>query len=304
MRQVKKFNSLSMDNTSIDDDSLDIIEHFENLEYLSTKLERVVNKLLTKDHLKSFKYMEPLNKSSIKVLPKSVTSVHLHNVNNDSINQIEAFLEQNPSIRDVTMEIKYSNEIAFLIKNFRLVRFHFTDIGPTLYSFLQAYAYIHPEFISFAQPATDPDQRVYEILFNRLTNRRQLFYPYIKTAQFGSLVHKVTANLVESPQWMLDQISTFDEFQKCLCKTFNIVQLSNNYFNKVLKSQLNDFDEVEYLHIIVSTYNDVFQLGGNVEQITTIIQYMTEEEKISIDRQQFFQLYSLHSTNPQLNNQK
>ncbi|TNV83230.1 hypothetical protein FGO68_gene6975 [Halteria grandinella] len=102
---------------------------------------------------------------------------------------------------------------------------------------------------------------------------------------------------------MLYQISSFAQLQEVLssipqeASQFNKFEASifekacyhqASHFEKVYYHHFNKIDDNEYLRVIVSTYDEVFQLGGNVESTITILKRLKREERENMDRERYF----------------
>ncbi|TNV83101.1 hypothetical protein FGO68_gene13980 [Halteria grandinella] len=286
LRNSKSLNHLEL-KRCINDTNLEVLESFQYLIDLATLDERIVNLYKQSQNLKTFRFMELLDESVIKVLPSSVTTVYLQDriSFNDSI---VGFLKQNLSIKEVKgglakdTGLQYTHEAAYLIDMFKHIKFNFL---PTkgCFSFSQSYTYLHPEHKQVSIPAEKPDHIIYELLFQRLDNKSILFTPYFKAINDK----EVPDYLVNSPPKMLDQMANFNEFNRCIENLLKS-KLFPKHFDKVFNYQLVQSVDDEYLRIIVSTYDEVFQLGGNINQAITIIKGMTQREKQQIKRQSYF----------------
>ncbi|TNV83645.1 hypothetical protein FGO68_gene10500 [Halteria grandinella] len=266
------------------DANLEIIGTFSNLEVLSTDDERIVKKFIAGSKLKIFTYMESLSKSEIKILPQSVTIVYIYG---NDFNSIRVFLEQNPALREVNTALANWHEAAYLFGMFKYVKFNF-GITTRLFTFHQSYVYLHPESKLLTPTATEPDHIVYELLYQRLTHKIKLFWPYCKALTDMPEVGEYLA--ISEPQ-MIDLISSFKEFQYCLISRTRpkIEKLEASHFDKVFNFQIVQFSDYEYLRIILSTYDEVFKLGGNIDQQIKVVQGMTQQERQTINRLRFFE---------------
>ncbi|TNV83043.1 hypothetical protein FGO68_gene12572 [Halteria grandinella] len=267
----------------INDANIEVIGTLLKLEDLSTDIQSIVDMFQQGEKLKLFRFAMDLQYSNIQVIPKSVLTVHLLNQEN-TFNCIKLFLEQNQSVREVTTGLQYWHEIAFVLDKFKQIKFNFIDSNRNIFSFNQSYAYLHPECQLPVYSASQPDHIIYELLFQRITDKQKLFRPYFKAVY----QEEEATYLMESPPKIIDQLSTFNEFQHCLISLsdkFN-EKLEAYRFDRVFNYQLNDHRN---LRIILSTYDEVFQLGGNIDQAVTMVKEMTKDQRKRIKRQSYFE---------------
>ncbi|TNV83329.1 hypothetical protein FGO68_gene15782 [Halteria grandinella] len=252
-----------------------------------------------KDIDQSFQNLKSLTcEQIIGSLPESLETIHLQ-VENKSVENIADQIQQNPKINKVTLGMYYKHSAAYFLEAFKHIKLNFKQLRngqnsiQSIFTFHQAIAYLHPEYEKqIHEVTTDPDHIVYELLFQRLTNKSKLLSPYIEAVYYD--YEPLAEYMVHSPSRMLDQLAYFDEFQGCLG---NMADLGNSqhfeklypyHFQKVFNSQLKDIDDEEYLLIIVSTYDEVFELGGNITQTINMLKGMTQEQRQTLKRRQYF----------------
>ncbi|TNV82993.1 hypothetical protein FGO68_gene3749 [Halteria grandinella] len=276
-----------LDISKCSDDSLNIIDSLQNLQELSTKNNRIVQRFKQSKTLEKFEFKDCLRKSSIKVLPESIKIVTLNGSN--EFNSVKEFLDNNPQVKEITLTIDLMHQIAYLLHDYKHIKFNF--LGDTnLFTMHQLYAYLHPLYIKpQPQPAEEPDKRVYELLFQRLTDKQQLFQPYVE-AVISKYEMSVHDQLVDCPKRLLDQLAYFEEFEACICNApTNVKKFDASHFEQAFKNQLDYLDE-ENLLILMSTYDEVFQLGSNAEHMLAVLKGMNKTQRKKMTKQSFFQM--------------
>ncbi|TNV73840.1 hypothetical protein FGO68_gene9110 [Halteria grandinella] len=236
--------------------------------------------------LKTVTFTGFLEQSEILILPQSVTTVHLNQ--RYSLKTIIVFLEQNPFIREVTVEFWNLYDFSSILRLFPHIKFNSSHYHDPLFDFKHFYGYFHPEIKQPGISFSEPDHILYELLFQRLTDKYKLFRPYFKlvTNHFEHYSKKLST----PPHSMMDQISVFDEFLQVLLKFSDpkIYYLQASHFDRVFNYQLAQCADSEYLRIVLSSYDEAFQLGGNVDQAVTQVKGMTQVKLQTIKRQSYF----------------
>ncbi|TNV83108.1 hypothetical protein FGO68_gene1316 [Halteria grandinella] len=277
--------------------NVDTIKTFQNLQELSTDDERVISSLNPSEKLKTFGELNFRFKNGIKALPLSIANIRLDGKKTFKI--LKALFEEYPQIRDASLELQMRHEAAYLLDMFPHINFTFTHDYNRLFSLKHAYAFLHPEYQLNSKPTTVPDYRVYEMLFQRLSDKKQLFEPYFKAFSIKD-PKGLLQYIADTPKRMLDQIQTFDEFLSCLDNICPDKKIGTFYFDKVFSLQLCDVEDEEYLRIIVSTYDEAFQIGANVEQTIIMLKAMTQEERSTIRKPFCFELWIYKEANFQI----
>ncbi|TNV83433.1 hypothetical protein FGO68_gene3584 [Halteria grandinella] len=158
------------------------------------------------------------------------------------------------------------------------VKFNF-DFIVSFFSFKQCYTYLHPECKQFGIPSSEPDHVLYELLFSRIDDKMKVLYPYFNAVDLKSRQYE----LKTAPPELIEQLSTFNEFKDFLRK----YKLGLSYIERVFYWQM-DTDDDEYLRIIVSAYDEVFQLSADIDQTVIMIKAMTDQERKTLLRERFF----------------
>ncbi|TNV73444.1 hypothetical protein FGO68_gene12658 [Halteria grandinella] len=260
----------------INEASLDTIKSFKNLQDLSTLDQLIVDQFKNRNSLKIFRFKESFIKTEIKALPESVKSVHFPQQN--GMNAIQTFLEMNLQIKEVSTPIQYWHEAAYLLEMFKLIKFNFS-CSQNLFSFSKDFAYLHQEI----SPATEPDHRLYELLFQRVPDQCNLAVTYALIAAEDGRDVDLLHYSQKCPQQMFGFVSSLEKLQ-----SFLEVQFKQSHFEKVFSCHIAK-DNDELLRIIVSKYDEVFQLGGNVEKTIAALKGMTKQEKEAMKRERYFQ---------------
>ncbi|TNV83283.1 hypothetical protein FGO68_gene5398 [Halteria grandinella] len=253
------------------DATLEVIRTFNNLQELQTRDDRVLLQFSKSQTLKTLRWGDTLNE--INDLPQSVTKVISTECN--TFDEVKQFLEKNPFVKEVET-IVYDYTAAQLLDKFKHVKFNF-NINNSFFTFKQCYTYLHPECKQIGIQGSEPDHQLYELLFNRIDDKKKVLQPYL------TAIKRDIENIMDAPPEMMEQLQTFNEFKNCLRKD----ELDSSYFEKVFNKQISINDD-EYLRIVVSAHDEVFQLQADVCKTVTMLQAMTDEEKKSLKREKFF----------------
>ncbi|TNV85631.1 hypothetical protein FGO68_gene16041 [Halteria grandinella] len=263
-----------------------VIRSLQNLEELSAIHDYVVQDSKGNENLQTFRFFNIGSFYPIILLPQT-TKVYMLSTQN-SLQNILWFLKMNPQIKELTARLSDTNQ-AILIEMYPQIKFKFIH-DSRLFSLKQEYAYLHPENNqAVAQVATEPDHRVYELLFQRFNDKEMFFRPYIK-AVHKSWQDKVKG-LAQSSKKMLNLISSFDSFQTCL-KNYSqskIQKLDASHFEQIFQLQRAELEFEDNVRAFVSAYDEAFQLGGNVENTISIIMEMKREYWEKLTRDTYFE---------------
>ncbi|TNV82950.1 hypothetical protein FGO68_gene359 [Halteria grandinella] len=302
----KELRELKLEG-DISDENLQLIRTFYNLEALKIYDNRVTNISDISQKLKTFEFTGKLDDKNIITLPQSVTTVQLGSSN--TLSNLKLFLDQNPFVIDVTINLRQRYEAAILLQKYGHFNFNFLHSSTDSSSFKSVYRYLHPECKQQGISSSEPDHILYELLFQRLTKKFELLMPYFVRSDNCEII------LRESPPQFIDSLSTFQEAQYCIEK-INRRQISEikGYYDKVFQKQITQNDDDEYLRIILTAYDEVFQLGGNIDQALVGIKTMSQEQRKIFKRKEYFNrcknnwqllkgLYHSVSVTPQLQNQ-
>ncbi|TNV83286.1 hypothetical protein FGO68_gene7359 [Halteria grandinella] len=288
-------------NGDISDANLQIMKTFSNLQELEISDDTILDLSEISQTLKIFRFCDIFVSSNIMVLPKSVTTVELRF--DETLNSLELFLGQNPSIRQVTIHLQYWHEVAILLDKYRYIQFNFHQTNRVIsqlqqnfpnrnnyFSFKVAYYYLHPECQQPGLTATSPNQILYELLFQRLNNKYQLLKPYLEFANNGHQNINPLLYLLKSAPQMVDQLSAFEELQYFI-DNINLRENSEvqNFYDKVFQNQIALSDDDEYLRIILTAYDEVFHLGGNIDKALIGIKIMSQLQREQFNRESYFQ---------------
>ncbi|TNV83495.1 hypothetical protein FGO68_gene10285 [Halteria grandinella] len=265
---------------NIDDVNLEVFRTFDNLEELETVDQMIVSQFNSCQSLKKIISNGYLYQQFD--FPQSVTTMSIYF--GSTLNKITEFLERNPFVKEIEARVK-NNEAAQLLEKFQHVKFCFDFDRMQFFSFKKCYDYLNPECKQIGIPASEPDHILYDLLFKRLPQRESLLVPYLKADLIKGYY---TNELIESirnisPEWM-EQLSSFNEFKNCLRQD----KLDAAYFDKVFNHQITNSTDAQYLHIIVSAYDEVFKLQADIQKTVIILKAMTSQERKSIKRETFF----------------
>ncbi|TNV83157.1 hypothetical protein FGO68_gene594 [Halteria grandinella] len=288
LRNSKQLKQLNIGG-NINQANLEVIMTFENLEDLKILIDNeIIDLFKLSQTLKTLRLMSVKNGEQILILPESVTTVQL-DYWNDKFELIQEFLEQNPFVLELNVSLYYKHYVAYLLDSFKHLKFNFIDSRKRLsrfFTFNQSYLFIHPEIKQIAIPASERDHLVYELLFQRLSDKRQVYRPYYKDVD--NYESEDIQTLEQSPDKMQNQLSSFHEFKQILPILNGKQSIGGSAFYKIFNKQIVQSSDYEYLHIIVSAYDEVFRLGTNIDQTVTILKGMSEQERKSIKRERFF----------------
>ncbi|TNV83257.1 hypothetical protein FGO68_gene8231 [Halteria grandinella] len=261
----------------IDAANLEVIATFYNLEELETKDERIVRLFNQSQTLKTLIFTG-IRVDHVKNLPESVTKVVLGQ--RGSFNEIKAFLEQNPFVKEINIQT-HNIVAASLLEKFKHIKFTFSFLTFTqrtnkFFTFKQCYGYMHPEYKEIAIPGTKQDHVLCELLYQMLDDKRMLFGPYLEEEYYRCKV-------LDHPDWM-DCLQSYNEFHKWL----RTDKVEASYFDRVFTKQICKSTHDKYLRIIVSAYNAAFQLGANIDRAVIMLKGMTLEQRENFNRESFF----------------
>ncbi|TNV83339.1 hypothetical protein FGO68_gene8412 [Halteria grandinella] len=274
LRNSTQLRTLMIIGFTIDDANLNVILTFTNLEELGTHDKRIVAQFNESQTLKKLWWSNI--DGGIDDLPQSVTKVITYQLN--TFDQVKQFLEKNPFVKE--LELYVSNHVAAqLLDKFKHIKFNF-NIGQNFFTFQQLYTYLHPECMQICIPGSEPDHQLYELLFSRIHDKEMVLYPYLMAADQGFDYDK---NIKDAPPEMFEQLQTFNEFKNCLRKD----ELDSSYFERVFNLQLSTGVD-EYLLIIVSAYDEVFQLSADIDKTVTILMAMNWRKREFLKRERFF----------------
>ncbi|TNV73678.1 hypothetical protein FGO68_gene10084 [Halteria grandinella] len=277
LRQSTQLRILRIHEGDINYENLEVIRTFSNLEELETSDQKLISLFKESKALKTLNYKGQVNAKLFDNFPQSVTTLSV----NDPVtfNQVKKFLEENPFVKELTIGL-YEHEAAALLNLFKHVKFNFTFFHPYLFTFSQWYSYLHPEYKQIGMPGSEPDHVLYELLFKRIKDKQMMFEPYLEAA--GKRVYQLRDQILNAPPEMMEQLSTFNEFKNCLRKD----NLESVYFESVFKEQLSTDDD-EYLLIIVSAYDEIFQLQADIHKTVEMLKAMGWKQGY-IKRERFF----------------
>ncbi|TNV73576.1 hypothetical protein FGO68_gene4647 [Halteria grandinella] len=255
---------------NIDDAILEVIRTFNNLQELQTCDNRVLLQFSKSQTLKTLRWGITLK--YINDLPQSVTKVK--STSENTFDEVKQLLEKNPFVKELETQVSCL-AAPQLPDKFKTVKFNF-DIYRSLFTFKQCYTYLHPECKQIGIPGSEPDHILYELLFNRIEDKGKVLQPYLNAAGISVWIY-------DAPPEMMEQHQTFNEFKNCL----RIDELDSSYFERVFNKQVR-IDDDEYLRIIVSAYDQVFQLSADIDKTVTMLKGMTNEERYTLKRERFF----------------
>ncbi|TNV82756.1 hypothetical protein FGO68_gene11752 [Halteria grandinella] len=269
LRNSTQLRKLKIDE-NIGDANLEIIRTFNNLQELETEDKKVLHKFSKSQILQTLRWNKTFN--LIDDLPQSVTKVILRSLR--SIDQVKQFLEKNPFVKEVET-IVYDYTAAQLLDKFKHVKFnfHFRD---NVLTFKQVYTNLHPEYKQIGIPGSEPDHVLYELLLNWVDDKQKVQDPYLAAARDIDCI-------LDAPYEMMEQLQTFNEFKRCLRKE----ELDSSYFESVFNRQMNT-DDYEYMRIIVSAYDEAFQLQADVVKTVIILKAMDRKKRTTLKRERFF----------------
>ncbi|TNV74666.1 hypothetical protein FGO68_gene12051 [Halteria grandinella] len=255
---------------NIDEAHLDVIRTFNNLQELQTWENRVLAELSKSQKFQTLRWNSYL--IEIDDLPQSVTKVLTFGIT--TFEQANQFLEKNPFVKELGIHVD-DYTAAQLFDKFKHVKFNF-QIYQSLFTFKQCYTYLHPEYKQIGIPGSEPDHQLYELLFNWVDDKQKVLDPYLMAA--GN-----SENIKDAPPEMMEQLQTFNEFANCNRKD----ELDFDYFESVFNEQISINDD-EYLRIIVSAYDQVFQLLADVDKTVTMLKSLSNQERKTLKRERFF----------------
>ncbi|TNV83619.1 hypothetical protein FGO68_gene7672 [Halteria grandinella] len=226
------------------------------------------------------------NGENIIVLPQSVTTIEIHK--SASLSALQKFLDMNPFVSDATICLQYQHEAAMLLARYRHVQFSFSFEDRLSFTFEQAYSYLHPEYKQKKRKCScNPGHILYQLLFQRLSDKNQLIKAYCHHyLDDFDLKHL----LKEGPPEFIDSLSTFHMampfFQKI---DYYIKYFNGNDFDKIFQNLItqNDDDD-EYLRIILTTSDEVFQARASIDDAFDSIKAMTREQRKSFKITEYF----------------
>ncbi|TNV83711.1 hypothetical protein FGO68_gene812 [Halteria grandinella] len=284
LRNSKVLRQLYIEG-DISDANLEVIGTFQNLQDLASEDMRILELLQNFKSLKKFKIKGELGENIIEALPQTIQTLDIQYFK--SLEMIKLLLQHNPILNEITSKIISKEDIAYLLYEFKNIKFNINlNATMNLLTFNQAYVILHPEIGLPPLPASEPDHAVYDLLFQRLTNKFALFWPYIQ--QIGPNDKFEAQYLANCSPKMIDKISTFKEFQHCLINIANNKIKTFSHFDQVFNNQISMSTNQDYLHIIVSAYDEVFQLGANIDKAVAKLKGMTADQRKKIKRQSFF----------------
>ncbi|TNV83310.1 hypothetical protein FGO68_gene4308 [Halteria grandinella] len=256
----------------INNANLEVIRTFNNLQELKTKDQKVLLQFSKSQTLKTLRWDNTLSK--IDDLPQSVTKVSAFGITTfDEANQ---FLEKNPFVKELEISVQ-AHVATQLLDKFKHVKFNF-DFRDNVFTFKQCYTYLHPECKKIGIPGSEPDHVLYELLFSRLDDKQKVLEPYLQA------VFVIRRKIQDAPpQMMMEQLQTFNEFKNCLRQD----NLDSSYFERVFNQQMS-IDDDEYLLIIVSAYDEVFQLQADIHKTVKMLKAMGQEKRTTLKRERFF----------------
>ncbi|TNV83331.1 hypothetical protein FGO68_gene4069 [Halteria grandinella] len=284
----------------------EVIATLSNLEELDTNDLSIIQAVKAITTLKRLTINSKYNSSYSDVIPPSVKSVYL--TEEIEFQSVFELLEKNIQIREVTISMfSQGYQVALLQHTFKHVKFTYLyssgyecEDSPDPFTFRQAFNLVNPKIQQPVSPS-NPDHRLYELLVQRLKNPKHIYEPYLLALcalRDSETLMRVNQVFAHFDQRMLHLIETFSEFEQCLKKleTYKgFKSYSKNYityFDDVFECQMVYNFNDEYLRIIVSSYDEAFELGGNVEETITRIKIMSDQERFEIaqDRDRYFDL--------------
>ncbi|TNV83515.1 hypothetical protein FGO68_gene16800 [Halteria grandinella] len=265
--------------------NFEIIRTFSNLEELQTGDQKLISLFKESQALKTIIYDYARRGRGYEKLfdcfPQSVTTLSVNN--RVTFDQVKEFLEENPFVKELTIKLS-THEAAALLNLFKHVKFNFTIDHPSLFRFSQCYSYLHPQCKQIVIPGSEPDHVLYERLFERIDDKRMLLEPYLQvTGKWNYESMELIETIPNAPPEFMKYLATFNEFKNCL----RIDNLDSHYFERVFNYQMSTYDD-EYLRIIVTAYDEVFQLQADIHNTVTILMGMTWEQRSTLKRERFF----------------
>ncbi|TNV83571.1 hypothetical protein FGO68_gene16951 [Halteria grandinella] len=227
-------------------------------------------------------YFNRLDDKNIIALPQSVTTVRIKN--SDNLNSLILFLDKNPSVKYVTTDLKYKFEAAILIDKYRHIYFNFNfSFAKDYSSFKSVYGYLHPECKQKGISSSEPDHILYELLFHRLSDKFELLLSYFDRSDECKRILRE-----RSPEF-IDSLSTFEEAKLFIeNKSNHKIRENESYYDRVFQNQITQNQDDQYLRIILTVYDEVFQLGGNIDQALVGIKLMSQEQRKNLKREEYF----------------
>ncbi|TNV83200.1 hypothetical protein FGO68_gene4139 [Halteria grandinella] len=213
-------------------------------------------------------------------LPQSLTILSSNNV--ITFDRAKQILNKNPFIKELRIGAQ-AHQAVQLLGKFKQAKLNFFYIRKEFFSFKHCYAYLHPECKQFGIPGSEPDHVLYELLFNRIDDKLKMLQPYLTA--IGRYDNENIKSLANAPPELMEQLSTFKEFENCL-RQAKLEQ--TNQFDLVFNDQIALSTDYEYLRIIVSAYDEVFNLGADIDKTVTILKGMTQKQRKTIKRDRFF----------------
>ncbi|TNV83446.1 hypothetical protein FGO68_gene2223 [Halteria grandinella] len=108
-----------------------------------------------------------------------------------------------------------------------------------------------------------------------------LFEPYLRGVGYDDNKFLID-QILNIPPEMMEYLQTFNEFKNCLRED----DLDSDYYDRVFNEQIL-IDDDEYLHIIVTAYDEVFQLQSDIQK--TVEMLKTRDWKQSaLTKERFF----------------
>ncbi|TNV83168.1 hypothetical protein FGO68_gene10132 [Halteria grandinella] len=214
---------------------------------------------------------------------------------------LNLILQRNPLITDAILPVfDNASQIVKLLGSYQQIQFSFRLFKSEQY--LEALTLKQAiQFMKSKQNQnsiiTNPDHKVYELLSKRLIDKQQLYHPYM--AALTKSNYEIQENLMficEKPPTILKQLEHFNEFDKYLSRMdnhhFHYTYQPAKYFEEVFKNQLLNSKEEQYIRSIVQSYDEAYNLGGDLEQVVKKIQSMncTQLNEISTNRERYFEL--------------
>ncbi|TNV83344.1 hypothetical protein FGO68_gene6072 [Halteria grandinella] len=277
LRKLKLKGDISYGN-------FNVIRTFSNLEELETNNYKLISLFKESQALKTLIYNNHSrarnNARSFDFFPQSVTKLSLERAT--TFDQVKIFLEKNPFLKELTIQLPIY-EVAALTNLFKHVKFTFI-INRNFFTFSQCYICLHPECKQIGIPGSEPDHVLYELLFKRIADKRMLFEPYLKAAwNWRFELSKLKKTILNAPPEMMECLSTFNEFKNFL----RIEKQDSDYFENLFYFQMSTDDD-EYLRIIVTAYDEVFQLQADIHNTVTILKAMGWKKRRTLKRERFF----------------
>ncbi|TNV83307.1 hypothetical protein FGO68_gene14314 [Halteria grandinella] len=262
----------------INHENFEVIRTFSNLKELETSDQELIGLFKESKALKTVNYKGQINEKLFDNFPQSLTTLSVNQY--VLYDQVKEFIEENPLVKELTKILLYTNEAAALLNQFKHVKFNFTFDNPSMFTFSQYYCYLHPQCKQIGMPASEPDHVLYELLFKRIEDKDMLLGPYLWAARNEG--HRLIYCITSVPTELMECLSTFNEFKNCL----RIDSLDSDYFESVFNWQMYPHDD-EYLRIIVTAYDEAFQLQADIDNTVTMLKGM-EWEMRSLKREGFF----------------